>query len=76
MLPNTTSIILFASSLEIMLGMTVVWLQKLNHTFSNVASVTLSFAGLIIAYYTILHLRERWIGQKLDNELKRKQLED
>jgi hypothetical protein len=75
MLPNTTSIILFTSSLEIMLGMTIVWLQKLNHTFSNIASIALTISGVIIAYYTILHLRERWIGQKLDNKLKRKELE-
>lgn len=74
MLENKKSIILFTSSIQLVLLLTIGWLQRLNHALSNVSSVLLTIAGVILAVITILHLREKWIGQKLDNELKRKQL--
>ena len=77
MIPTTqTGVILVTTSIEVVLSMTIIWLQKLNHSLSNISSVVLAIAGMVIAYYTVLHLREKWIGQKLDNQLKRKQLED
>lgn len=75
MLPtDIKGIVLYITSLEVILGLSISWLQKLNHALSDVASMALAVSGVVIAYYTILHIKEKVIGQRLDNEIKKFEL--
>lgn len=76
-MPHTIKGILsLVMAVEVVLGLTIAWLQKLSHGLSDAASLCLTVSGVIIAYYTALHLREKWKGQQLDNIIKKLDIED
>lgn len=70
------AIIAFVFSLDVILTSIVIWLQKLNHFMSDWLSVFVTCAGLVVTYYTIIHIKEKIQGQKLDNIIKRLDIEE
>lgn len=77
MIPNNPKgMLLLISSIETVLTMTILWLQQINAWFSDAASLLLTGAGVVIAYYTILKLREDYRGKKLDNIIKNLEIKD
>jgi len=50
------------------------WLTTLNTFITDAAALIMAIAGCVMIYYTILHLKEKIKGTKLDNKLKEKEL--
>ena len=67
---NTKPLILYVISLDTILGGIIIWLQSLQHGFSNILSILLSLAGLVISYYTIINLKLKNRSHHLDNAIK------
>jgi preprotein translocase subunit SecY len=65
--------ILYIMSVEAILVSIFIWMGKVVQGFDVLVRLGVSSAGLVIAVYTILHLREKIKSTKLEN--KRQQLE-
>jgi hypothetical protein len=74
-MPHTIKgVISLVLSVDTILMLSIAWLQKLNHGLSDVASLALAIAGVVVTYYTSLHIKAKWQGQQLDNEIKKIEL--
>lgn len=68
------STIIYITCFNIVLASLVNWLVSFVNHLSNIFALGVSFAGLVLTYYTILHIKAKIRGQKLDNQLKEKEL--
>jgi len=60
----------YIASLDVILFTSAKWLSSFNNYASNIVAYAVSVAGVVLTYYTVLHIREKLRGQKLDNEIK------
>lgn len=64
------SSLLYIISMDIVLGAIAVWLQSFGNMASNLVSFFVACAGLVLSIYTIVHIRVKIKGNRLDNKLK------
>lgn len=63
-------------SLNVILFFNVAWLQDVNNGFKDIGSTLLTLAGIVLTYFTILHVREQYRGKRLDNTIKKIELKE
>jgi len=66
--------ILYIISLDVILALGATWIATFNTVLSDIGATALTVCAVIISIYTIIHLREKVKGQRLDNLLKEKEL--
>lgn len=67
---NTKPLILYVISLDTILASIVIWLQTLSHSMSDILSILVGLAGVIVSYFTIVNLMLKNRAQRLDNAIK------
>jgi K+ transporter len=68
------SSIIYVTCLNVILGSIVQWLVSFSNSVSNLLAYGVSIAGIVLTYYTIIHIKTKIRGQRLDNKLKEKEL--
>ena len=72
---NIKGLLLYVLSLNTILTSVVLWLQNLKGGISDVLSILVGIAGLIISYYTIQRLRLDIREKRLINAIKKIELD-